>query len=351
MDVMKALGVLAIVLAHSGPPPVVVEMVSTYYIAIFLFVSGYFYKEAYSDDLRLLATRRLKALYIPFVAWNLGYLALHNVFFRLNIYSSKVGYLEQVSHLLSVRNTVGAALRTLTLTATEQMAGALWFLITLITVTSVFGVTSWLCRRAAGKYAEYARAAAVLAIFAVGYANQTLITWPAFINTSLVGVLIFYGGFLFKRVESRLPLNAILAATAALIVFLGRGTVVMGANHYRGPLILVVVVAAGVYANLYVATRLQDVAILNYLGRNTIFVVATHFLAFKLVSTVMISTQSLPPYCLAKFPVITGDGGWWIAYFACGVLVPLGIKYVIDVVRSHGTRVLSRHVDAEESGI
>jgi len=333
MDVMKALGVIAIVLAHSDPPAFIGNFVSTYYIAIFFFVSGYFYKDEYSDDLGLLARRRIRSLYVPFVAWNLFYLALHNLFFRLGLYSSQTGYGAEVSRLYTLRDAAGVAFGVFTLRATEQMAGALWFLISLITVTAIFGGSSWLCRRLTRRYAEWLRFAMVLLLFAAGYLNQPWVTWPAFVNTSLVGVLVFYGGFIFKRIEDRIPVTAVLAGLAFALVVIGRGTVNMGANRYAGPLTFAAVAGAGIYTNLYAATLLQANKLLNYLGRNTIFVVATHFLAFKAVSLVYVAVYGQPAYMLAKFPVISGGSGWWIAYFACGVLLPLGAKYLYDSVR------------------
>jgi fucose 4-O-acetylase-like acetyltransferase len=323
MDVLKALGVLAIVLAHSWPPSVVGQVVSTYYIALFFFVSGYFYSDKYSDDLWLLARKRLWSLYKPFVLWNLGYLVLHNLLFRLNLYSAHAGYMGAVGSTYGLESTLGTALGILTLTATEQLAGALWFLIALISCTAVFGLLSWVSRRMGGHLAEYARLVLVVVVFTLGYLSQSVLKWPAFINTSLVGVLIFYGGFQFRRIEPRVPINALLAVAAASIVFVGRGTVVMGANQYKGPLILVVVVAAGVYANLFMAKRLETNLFLSYLGQHTVFVVATHFLAFKVVSFVYILVYDQPMYMLASFPVITGEDGWWIAYFTAGVLLPM----------------------------
>jgi len=215
------------------------------------------------------------------------------------------------------------------LSATVEMAGALWFLISLMTAIALFALASWTSRRI-GWRPELVRATIVLILFALGYLNMPWLTWPAFINTSLVGVLLLYGGLLFRRFESRMPMNAIAAIGAATVVAFGGGTVNMGANQYTGPLVLVVVVAAGIYANLFVAHRLNGSRVLNYLGRNTIFVVATHFLAFKVASLAYIQINGSPAYMLAKFPVISGGGGWWIAYFACGLLLPMGAKRAYD---------------------
>lgn len=339
MDVLKALGVLAVVLAHSAPPETVVQTVSTYYIALFFFASGYFWNEDYTASPKLLLSRRLRPLHASFVMWNLGYLALHNAFFRLNLYSSQTGYMESVSAAYGVRETLGTALGIVTLQATEQMAGALWFLISLITASAIFGLISALVRPVAAPWTEPLRFVGVLLCFAIGYSNQQVLVWPAFLNTSLVATLVLYAGLWFRRVEDRVPVAPVLAALAACVVLVGRGTVNMGANTYAGPAIFVVVVAAGIYANLFAAKHLEDSRLLNYIGRNTIFVMATHFLAFKLVSVLYVLVHGLPIWMIAKFPVVSGENGWWLLYFMCGFLVPVAFKLGLDATTASAARM------------
>ena len=323
MDVVKAFGVIAIILAHSEPPAFMTQVVSTFYIAVFFFVSGYFYKDTYSDNLHLLASRRLKSLYVPFVAWNLGYLALHNAFFALNLYSSRTGYLGTTSRIYDARAFIGVALGVLTLRSTEQMAGALWFVASLLTVFVLFGLVNWASRRMSPRYSEHLTAIAALLLFAVGYANQQWLAWPMFLNTSLVAMVVFYAGRMYRRGEARIPITLPLAGIAVAVMYFGRGTVNLGSPSPVGPVGMLLVAFAGIYSCLYVAALLRANRLLGYLGRNSLAVIATHFLAFKLVSLFYVQSHGLPIYMLAKFPVVTGAGNWWAVYFMCGILVPL----------------------------
>lgn len=60
-------------------------------------------------------------------------------------------------------------------------------------------------------------------------------------------------------------------------------------------------------------------------------VLAMHFLAFKLVSIIIIYTQNLPLDLLSSFPVIksTNQLYRWL-YLAAGLLAPLAGKYLFD---------------------
>jgi fucose 4-O-acetylase-like acetyltransferase len=333
MDSMKALGVAAIILAHSEPPAPITPIVSTFYIVIFFFVSGYFFKDAYSEDLSLLARRRLVSLYVPFLYWNLGYLALHNAFFAVNVYSSQTGYLDTVSRVYTMRDLASVAFAIVTLRGTEQMAGALWFVASLITVTALFGLTRWTMRRLSPRYVEYLMAVAVALLFSAGYTNQQLIAWPMFLNASLVSTVFFYFGTLYRRTESRVPVTWPFAIVAAVVVVLGRGGVHLGDPSPLGPVGMLIVACAGIYLCLCVATWLEPNRVTGFIGRNSLAVVATHFLAFKLVSLVYIKAHGLPAFQLAMFPVITGEEWWWAAYFACGLLVPTVAVYAAGAAR------------------
>ena len=66
---------------------------------------------------------------------------------------------------------------------------------------------------------------------------------------------------------------------------------------------------------------------LDFIGKNTLTILTWHFLAFKLVSLLIIDIYDLPIERLAEFPVITeySQQGWWIAYFIVAMVVTCGI--------------------------
>lgn len=86
MTVLKALGILLVVGGHMkgifldiGIPfyddlkPVQIFPAYSYHMPLFIFASGYFFKEKYLEDFCLLFKKRLKSLIIPYYEWNLFY--------------------------------------------------------------------------------------------------------------------------------------------------------------------------------------------------------------------------------------------------------------------------------------
>ena len=68
---------------------------------------------------------------------------------------------------------------------------------------------------------------------------------------------------------------------------------------------------------------------LDFIGKNTLTILTWHFLAFKLVSLLVIGIYDLPIERLAEFPVIYeyAEQGWWIAYFCVAITTCCGLIY------------------------
>ncbi len=325
MDTIKAFGILSIVLAHTYPPEILVEFVQIYYIAVFFFVSGYFFKAEYFRDIRMLFRRRVVPLYATLIAWNLFYVA-----FEIGLLApvlSLFGVVPNADHRLAYVPVAVAAI--LSLASVYSLAGTLWFVISLIVAIVLFGLIGAIAHRFFGRGAQMFVFVCVLLLFLVGLGERMVLDWPSHGDTALVGLLVLYAGYLYRQHETRIRLLPVVALPCAALVFLLRGTVDMTIDRYGGPLVFIVAVTAALYALLYLGTRLQHVRFLNFVGRNSLFLAATHFLAFKLVALVQIAVLHLPLQEITRFPIIPAPG-WWALYYVGGVGIPMAVKLLID---------------------
>jgi fucose 4-O-acetylase-like acetyltransferase len=142
MDILKALAIIAVVIGHSGSPSPIYNFIYLYHMPLFFFISGYFYKNEYSNDISLLIKKRIKSLYIPFVAYEVLFLSLHNMFFNLNIYNNVVGFKDSVEHLYSLQDMIDAFRSILFFQGTETLLCTFWFIPTLFAVNILFGIIS-----------------------------------------------------------------------------------------------------------------------------------------------------------------------------------------------------------------
>lgn len=340
MDIAKALGIIAVVLGHSGVPSLE-HFVNLYHMPLFFFISGFFYNDKYTGDPITLLKKRLLSLYKPFVIYETIFLLLHNFFFKINVYSTlfDVGS----GRIILPYDTTGfikAFISILLFAGREPMAGVFWFFTTLFFVNIIFCLLSYFVVKLFKNNREYIRAVIIILLFVIGNLTTTLgYNIPRF-NNSLVMVLIFYFGYMFKRYESHIDTeNPFFAFIALLLLGMGSiyGSVAVGTNLYLSPDFLVASTLLGVYLNIYIAKYLVRKNLfkkqLIFIGENTVIIMALQFICFKPVAFIQLKLMNMPANMLAKFPVLDGSHGWWILYLAAGVILPLIVQCLINYIK------------------
>jgi len=219
------------------------------------------------------------------------------------------------------------------------LAGSFWFFISLFTVSILFCLTNYFLNKFIQKHKEYMKCIIIVSYFVVGnivslyYGNL-----PRMIDTSLVAILIYYFGNLYNKYEKFIPLNKYLLYVSVVNLLINSlyGYIYMDKNSYSSPAFFIINSILGIYINIYFAKLIAhryNNKLLQYIGKNTVIILAFHFLAFKLVSLIQILIYKYPSSMLAKFPVISGSGGWWIIYSIIGVFLPILVKYILDKVK------------------
>ena len=74
---------------------------------------------------------------------------------------------------------------------------------------------------------------------------------------------------------------------------------------------------------------------LVYCGNRTLNVLTFHFVAFKVVSCVLVVVYHEPLNRIAEFPQMRAyaSSGWWVLYTFAGVGIPLASKWCIEKIR------------------
>ena len=99
----------------------------------------------------------------------------------------------------------------------------------------------------------------------------------------------------------------------------------------------------GIYATYglsYYLERYRFKTLLYYIGKHTMQILALHFLAFKLVSLIIIHIYSMPTGRLSEFPVISykTEVFWWLYSFV-GIVCPL----MLYQVYRYAKRAINEH--------
>lgn len=115
---MKGIAIISVVLGHCTTNNNIESFVNQYHLAVFFFVSGFFFKEKYLDAPRNFFIKKLTRLYIPFVIFAITFLIFHNILYDLHIHSNSINceyFFKEIFHI------------TIRMTSHDPLMGAMWF--------------------------------------------------------------------------------------------------------------------------------------------------------------------------------------------------------------------------------
>lgn len=348
VDIIKAIGIVCMVLGHSGCP--ITHFICLFHMAIFFIASGYCYKENYSNDLKSVAgfiKRKIITLWFPFVLWTAIYSLLHNFFIKINVYTDNPLLLEHLSgeyiELMpywSVMDIVKNILKAILLHGGTQMGGAFWFLATLMEVSVCYCIVDFLLHYLF-KHNEK-KICLFQWIVSIGFLMAGYYCYK--IERSFAGVdkifsfyILFHGGLFLRKYgyssKERKGLVHVVILSVAFIILLvcnKYGSISLVKNSYVNPLYFLIVSFIGWQFLYEIAFFMGKVSIIRkafvYLGQNTLSLVIFHFLSFKIVSYIGVLIKGQPLCLVAAFPILYEGGAWWIAYTLVGILVPIGLN-------------------------
>lgn len=344
---LKALAMLLVVVAHAAAPSYLGRLAYMINVPAFFIFAGYMFKLTYLQDKTAFVLGRIRRLYLPFVRWSILFLLLHNLLFPLGLLSEQYG------------NGAGGVTHPYTWTQMAQnlwsivfnmsgydpfLGGAFWFFRALLLSSFAFLLLLWMAGRVKCLREVKTQLGSILLLM------LALATWLALDNLKitgvaqggyreLMGVAFMALGCLLRHSEAQRP--SLPLAHPALGVGLGILILVpftlwfpvSMATRPSGIASIYALVVAGMAGffllrGLSHYLRLLPEKVLRplyYLGDNTIYVLAFHLFAFKLVSALKVSVYGLPWGMVGGHPVVqhAKDDFFWLLYVLVGTAVPL----------------------------
>lgn len=322
--ILSALGILFVVDAHSGVGIGFFSSVFPYdsfFMPMFMFISGYFWKEqtaASWTGLYADLKKKFGKLMVPYLAWA-GFYAL----VLLAVNSLGMGWPRP-----SLREFVYSLLTDGT---TFSLNGAAWFVPTLFFVTAAYSVL----RRLLGH--RWNDTAAMLVFAVVGCITVALTKRPGGVYVKALhlyklGFFIQFfqlGQFFKHRLEkwfdsaNTLGLCLTLAAVNLLLlgvygdISFGR-CAVMSDFASDNPLLPLITSVTGTFFWLKIAKRLSpvlgDSPMVNYISGNTFFIMMHHVLFLNVFSAILWSGKGLGIPVLSAFDAAAFRADPWYRY-------------------------------------
>ncbi len=342
----KAIGIILMVIGHTIPKGHVAwEVIYTFHMPLFFLMSGYCFKEKYLADAKQFVVRKIKGIYVPFVAFSMVCLALHNVFCHLYIYEPTwlydwKNYLWETGRIVTRMHNAGG------------MFGTAWFLKELFWGNLIFLATLRSVKWAIGHWKSYngnrilseelVAVIGLLVLTEIVAVFDLRIPYFCITSKSVKAAFFIAFGYLWKQ---RLALNKYVVllggiiSIAAVLMMDNAGYLSIGTVRMTVRLVPAILGTMCVFevSRWIVDSRKSIVEFiergLEYVGQHTLSIVMLHMLAFKLVSYVLIRVYHLPIEQLASndhvmYEYTMSNVGIFCLYVIVGTCLPLVCAWV-----------------------
>lgn len=356
LSIAKGIAIIAMVVGHAEAPGLITNFIYTWHMPLFFIAAGYFFSEKWIDDPWTFISRRFQKLYIPFVKWSVMFLVLHNIFHHFGILNETYGnWTGGVTHPYSLKTAASRLLQIFTSMSgyDEFMAGAFWFFRGLLVSSIVFLVLYRLLRKQQRFNISAPLATGIIMAGCVAFValrvalNLKMQFYPNGFWRETWGIFFFGAGFLFRKIEHRIPAHWILVAIGIAAMWVFGYCHLSGMNNsamYRDLWSLPLTGAVG-FVTVHTLSRYIGIgalgtgtaSLLTYIGNNTMPVYVFHIISYKVVSLIKIWWYDLDFEQIGCHMVIHYNNStdlFWVLYSVVGVALPLCVDYAIRRART-----------------
>lgn len=364
-DMIKGFAIIAVVMFHAGFP---YFNLYPFHNTIFFVVSGYLFADRYSknvEGIRRFILRKVRTLYLPYVAFNGACLLLNNAFCKIGIYiddsaqyaevAERAGVFYEIHHMISITDGLRQfALVCLFMGATEP-GSATWFLRVLFFTGIMFVVFEYAIRKVAAglKIVNYEYIELLIGIpisiagrFLSSYAREhqgtTFMMIDFFHLVFMAWELMALGRLLRKTLskysaaENHDIKKNMIMLSLTVIIFIALKIFSEGLLYYEYGIVLSAVSFIILYSLAGIISVNKSMEnILSRVGKNSMYIMMGHLLAFKAGNYIVSRIENLPDYFTGAFMNIDSVRYWWL-YSIVGVIIPFcfaeGCKSIKKIV-------------------
>ena len=147
IDSMRGIGIVLMVLGHSGFPGT--DFIYLFHMALFFMLSGWLFSLR-GGPVHFIK-RKAVTLWLPFVLANTAFTVLNNLFLKLNILTSDERILQvpgnAVTTPVTVKDVIGRTVHWCVFDGGTQLGGAMWFIQALFQVSILYALVEFILQR------------------------------------------------------------------------------------------------------------------------------------------------------------------------------------------------------------
>ena len=337
MDILKALGIILVVMGHKHQPQLFFYPAYSFHMALFIFASGYFYKVLYEENLPAFFKSKLSRLLIPYFIFNAFYAVLTYLLY-LN-YGIKLGQLPTWKNFFLEPFVSGHQ---------YHLYLAAWFVPYLFLIQVTFLLLSRMIKKLNKNdfvHLFFFLLLAVLGLFIA--ANEFNIKKAPITLVSVrmaFGLFFFYLGYFFRERIEKLPifksgcLVMVLTVQAILIYFFEGIDYFLVWGDFKGHIFLPIFATInGIYIYLFIAKALSKLLkpddFIYKIGENSYHIMSHHLFIFFIINFIIVKAGGFDISTLGKIWFAYEVKKYWFIYVIPGVVIPTIIAIAGKKVR------------------
>lgn len=338
-SILKGIGIISVVIGHCSVKAA--PIVYMYHLALFIFVSGYLYKEEkYSMDAAKHMGYRVKSVMGQYMVYSMLFLLIHNNCIAMKIYN------PEVYKILDYKDSIKSYFYSLIFLYSEPVGAAFWFLPFYLVSIILFGKLVESIYLVFNKNDKLKHYILNLFCFAIGGVGIWLIEnniellfrlENAFLLMPIVAIGHWYkmNRDLIKKYLN-LPISCICIIFIIATNKISGTFIELSVARIINPWIFYPVTVAGLYVWVYAAEKLELLKVLKSIktvlivaGNYSLDVMALHILVFKLIDYFYLNY--IDPNAGITYTFVCSVPKLWPVYLLFGIAIPIGIRKFWDV--------------------
>lgn len=344
-DIIKALGIIAIVIGHCFPSKDVIRFVYGFHLPIFFFVSGLqFNDEKYSKSPYYLLQNRVKSMWGSCFFYMTFFTLTNNLFLKLHILPG-----NEFTGLNSVINKIFA---NFFLVGFERLGGAMWFVPMMLSGVIIFGAINYISFEFFNRFRIIIASVLGILAGALGiYCCQHSLRLTHYTQVSLLLIPIMLLGYLisYKKLALekllRLPIAILTLILFIYFTVIKDYHIELSVSQIVSPLLFYPIVICGIYNICYLAKAAAlnkyIAKALAFIGKYSFDIMALHFLCFKVIDLIFGTITNTSPEIYSAFP--HGFTHIWPIYIIVGIIAPpfirIGASKLYSLIKGFFKRV------------
>ena len=343
LDIVKGIGIILMVVGHSGAPVYLHDIIYTFHMPLFFICSGWFFSDRSIDDSKDFAVRKMKNIYLPYLKWCFIFLLLHNVFYSIGILNNSYGTDDGVSHWYSVKSMASHMVDfTFRMYGYENyLLGTYWFVRSLLWGSLLLCFCSVLMNNIIKLKKQ--TCILITAIFGlvgggvISFFNIHIPLWPQGGYREMMAVFFLGLGYMLRKQVWWLSRYMVIVFMIVIPASLQIEATKLSTSPTFMMWLLIPFTGLAGYSLVYkLSQKLNErqgklAYYLSYVGQNTFYIMTFHFLMFKPASLFYTYIFGLDWRMIGCHPVIpTEENNWyWIVYSLTSLLLSIGIAHIM----------------------